>query len=291
MNVPSASTPLPLLDAEGRVFAVLAGSPRDEDSWNTTVRDAAKAMQDLEASYRWPANGKPNRRGPYPSATVGVSYGGGQKRPSNIAQGRNADAVNNILKSPSIIRLTGFINSAFSLFAPELHKHYNNNLNNILKNDPTLRRPFDNLVFAAATFNLGGRVATKIHLDHLNHATGWCGVVALGDFDPKTGGHLVLWDLKIAVEFPSGAVIFIPSAILRHSNIAIAEHETRMSFTQFTARGLFRWEECGFRSQKDFEAEGLQHAKSGEQRFREGIVRFGIWDELNASALERLRGV
>ncbi|KAI0685212.1 hypothetical protein C8T65DRAFT_592686 [Cerioporus squamosus] len=284
-------TPLPLLDAEGHVFAVLAGSPRDEASWSTAVRDATKAMQDLEAEYRFPANAKPNRRGPYPSATVGVSYGGGQKRPSNIAQGRNADAINNILKSPSIIRLAGFINSAFNLFAPELHKHYHKNFNNILKSDPTLRRPFDNSVFAAATFKLGGRVATKIHLDHLNHTTGWCAVVALGDFDPKTGGHLVLWDLRIAVEFPPGAVIFIPSAILRHSNIPVAEHETRMSFTQFTAGGLFRWEECGFRSQKDFEANGLQHAKSGEQRFREGIARLGIWDALKASALERSRAV
>ena len=180
---------------------------------------------------------------------------------------------------------------AFNLFAPQLHAHYQSNLQNLLKSDATLKRPFDNSVFAAATFNLGGHVATKVHLDHLNLATGWCGIVALGDYDPKTGGHLVLWDLEVVIEFPPGAVILIPSAILRHSNVAVAPTETRSSFTQYTAGGLFRWEDCGFQKQKQFEERGCQHALSGEQRFQEGVQRFSQWEELRASAMDRIGSV
>ena len=36
-------------------------------------------MQDLEKTYRWAANAPCNRRGDYPSVTVGFSYGGGQR--------------------------------------------------------------------------------------------------------------------------------------------------------------------------------------------------------------------
>ena len=98
-----------------------------------------------------------------------------------------------------------------------MHALYQCNLQNLLNSDPTLNRPFNNSVFAAATFNLGGHVATKVHLDHMNVATGWCGVVALGDYNPKTGGHLVLWDLDVAIEFPPGATILLPSDMVTPS--------------------------------------------------------------------------
>ncbi|RPD55261.1 hypothetical protein L226DRAFT_470756, partial [Lentinus tigrinus ALCF2SS1-7] len=283
-------TPLPLLDSDGRVFAILAGSPRDDTSWQACVRDAARAMKDLRREYRFAANPKPNRRGDYPIVTVGISYGGGQKWPSNMAQTKhNSRVVSNILKHPAIKRVAGFINTAFQLYAPDVHEHYHACLNDLLKSDPTLTRPFDNSVFAAGTFNLGARVATKVHLDHMNLATGWCGIIALGDFDPTTGGHLALWDLKLLLQFPPGAVIFIPSAILRHSNVAVSAHETRLSFTQYTAGGLFRWRDCGFRSKKAFENAGLQDTQGGENRFREGVARFSKWEDLMASVLESIK--
>ena len=120
----------------------------------------------------------------------------------------------------------------------------------LCQQDDTLRRVFDNCIYAAATFNIGPKVSTYVHTDHLNFAAGWCAVFALGDFDPAKGGHLVIWDLGLVIEFPSGSLIFLPSAILRHSNIPVQENESRHSFTQYTAGGLFRWAECGFQSQK-----------------------------------------
>jgi len=43
------------------------------------------------------------------------------------------------------------------------------------------------------------------------------------------------------IEFPPGATILIPSAIVTHFNMPVEENETRHSFTQYAAGGLFRW--------------------------------------------------
>ncbi len=96
-----------------------------------------------------------------------------------------------------------------------------------------------NSIFSCATFNFGPRTLCFRHTDSGNLPFGWCTITALGWFDPKRGGHLVLWDLKLIIDFPPGSTILIPSAILLHSNTAIAPGERRYSFTQYTSGGLF----------------------------------------------------
>jgi hypothetical protein len=66
------------------------------------------------------------------------------------------------------------------------------------------------------------------------------------------GGHLILWDLGLVINFPSGSTVLIPSSVIRHSNTDIQEGETHYSFTQYAAGGLFRWVYNGFCSDKEF---------------------------------------
>jgi hypothetical protein len=72
-------------------------------------------------------------------------------------------------------------------------------------------------------------------------------MAALGFFDPTKGAQIVLWDLKVIIEFPPGAQILIPSAILYHSNASIQQGEERYSFTQYCSGPLFRWVDTGFK--------------------------------------------
>lgn len=74
-----------------------------------------------------------------------------------------------------------------------------------------------------------------------------CAIQSLGPFDPKFGGHLILWDLRLVIEFPPGATILIPSATLTHSNIPVRDGESRVSFTQYTSGAIFRYVDNGFR--------------------------------------------
>lgn len=115
-----------------------------------------------------------------------------------------------------------------------------------------LRRPYDDKAggFPCRSFNLGSQTVTTPHLDDKNFAYAWCSITALGDFNPDLGGHLVLWDFNLAVRFPPGSTIMIPSALFLHSNASIQKDETRYSIVQYAAGGLFRWAHRGFMTEK-----------------------------------------
>ena len=216
---------------------------------------------------------------------------------STCAKGNEA-IVQETLTHPCFSRIVGFINGeyllhqciahliqhasagAFKLFAPDVHAEYARVLDGILDSDESLTRPFSNSVFAAATFNCGRRVTTLPHTDSHNYAPGWCAVMAMGDYDPRIGGHLVLWELKLIIEFPAGSTVFIPSATINHSNIAVQPHERRYSITQYTAGGLARWVACGFKTLKSLAVDGETLAMCGTERWREGVGLLATWGEL-----------
>lgn len=131
-------------------------------------------------------------------------------------------------------------------YAPKLYKDYADTLEALMKNDPKLQWNFANSIFPSATINFGPNAVCFDHLDYFNRAIGWCDVCALGNYNPKTGGHLILFDIKRVIEFPPGSHILIPSALMRHGNTPIKNGETRRGFTQYAAGALFRWVENGF---------------------------------------------
>ena len=110
---------------------------------------------------------------------------------------------------------------------------------------PGLRNNFPGSVFGAAAFNFGGNVWTFKHRDFLNWPFGWCAITALGSFDPTRSAQLILWELKLVINFPHASTILIPSAVITHSNTPVAEGDVRTSFTQYTAGAIFRWVENG----------------------------------------------
>lgn len=133
-----------------------------------------------------------------------------------------------------------------------------------------LRWNFRNSIFPAITFNCGPTTVCVEHEDYGNAANMMCAITALGRYNPARGGHVVLYPLNEAYEFPSGSTILIPSSTLSHGNTPIARNEIRQSITQYCAGGLLRWVEYDFRSAKTLMAE-----KGGPER-REAIDR-GRW--------------
>ena len=99
------------------------------------------------------------------------------------------------------------------------------------------------------------------------------------------GGHLVLKDLGIVVEFPPGSTILIPSTLITHYNTPVRPHETRFSIVQYAAGGLFRWVENGFKTDAAWEA-GASRAtaearkRSDQQRWRGALSAFTTLHEL-----------
>jgi hypothetical protein len=165
----------------------------------------------------------------------------------------------------------------FQVYFPKMHDRYQETLDELINRDPKLRRMFPGTPFAAASVNFGPKTESFPHRDWANFAPGQCTITSLGDFDPKKGGHLALWDLGLVVCFPPGSVIFLPSALVRHSNTPIAPHERRYSFAQYTPGGLFRWVFNGFKPgpKKLVESSELQ-----EKRWLGGVGLFSKLSEL-----------
>jgi hypothetical protein len=86
------------------------------------------------------------------------------------------------------------LTGAFSVWAQDLHQEYATHLDTVV-DKLSLKRNFDNSVFACAGANLGPRVTCAPHLDSANLPNGWCAVTAFGQFDHRKGGHMVLEEL------------------------------------------------------------------------------------------------
>ncbi|KAJ7432671.1 hypothetical protein B0H11DRAFT_1940164 [Mycena galericulata] len=278
----------PIVDSQGKVFGLFGGHPNDPN-WMRDVHDPAVAAMDkarMECSISDPDTY--HRRGNWPGLTGGQSHGGGQVKPGTLVNGViNAAVLACLFSNLAFMRLAGFATGLFANWAPRLFDYYVIYMRRFYGRNSHLKRPFLNGIWSAVTFNLGPRTCSIGHRDFANLAFGWCAITALGDFDYTKGGHLILWDCKLILEFPPGSTILIPSAAIFHSNIPIATGERRYSFTQYTAGGLFRWVEHGFQSEEAYFAsltpeEQRSEREAGRERWSNGGDLFSTLAELQS---------
>ncbi|KAJ6536257.1 hypothetical protein B0H19DRAFT_1317914 [Mycena capillaripes] len=244
-----------ILDADGRIVAVLLGRPEGND-WDEVIAEMAGVSEGVRRrGVRrgvFQAKQRVHLRGSYFKLGHGVTKGPGQKRPGNLAHSKESRQLLKLITlNHSIRRIAGFQSSGLARFLPKLYKEYCNTLRGIFESQPELEHLFPNSVFPAATWNLGPSVVTRDHEDGRNAPHGMCGVTSAGDFNHKRGGHIYLKQLKTVIEFPSGSSISIPSAAITHGNTAIGKGETRYSMTQYAAGELFRWAAYGYQGIKD----------------------------------------
>lgn len=292
---------IPILDEGGRNIGLCAGS--DAADWLQVHQSAAAALEEARGRMSWGPEDRRHRRGRFFARNVGISHGGGQTKPMVLHHSSPDDEIlSGLLKHPSFVRMAGHASGRqtkhlltvrcsclrpgiFATWAPRLHSYYADHLQELLDHDSTLTRNFENSVFAACAFNFGPQTVCHRHRDQANLPFGWCAVTALGNYDYKKGGHLVLWDLGLVIEFPPGSTIFIPSASLEHSNTSIQKEERRYSFTQYTAGGIFRWVDYGFQKADEYLASLSEEkrqavAREGRDRLAFGLSLFSTIDEL-----------
>ncbi|KAJ3546784.1 hypothetical protein NM688_g5476 [Phlebia brevispora] len=249
-------TPTVFQDKHGRIFTALAGQPTGDPTWLGAV----------QAPWRAAAVGTSV------ALSSGITHGGGGSMPGNLVPRRAVfqRAISRMQGDPSLGRLAGFQSSAFYWFAPKVYRQYGAMQDALHAHHPLLVQNFNNSVFPAATYNLGPQTVTRGHTDSKNLAYGWCALTALGTYDPTKGGHLVLFQLGLIIEFPPGSTILIPSAVLRHGNAPVQPGEERMSFAQYAAGALFQWVKAGFRTLKVLEVEDPERHRwvqsSGKKR-------------------------
>ncbi|KAJ3861147.1 hypothetical protein EV359DRAFT_66722 [Lentinula novae-zelandiae] len=196
----------------------------------------------------------PHKRGAFPAYNRGVTMGMGNAHPVVLNPRSMTQVLNRLVGHSAFQRMARYQNAAFGLWAPRVYAEYEKVYNTIHSN-LELPENFPGVVFTAAAFNFGGDVWTFKHRDSLNWAFGWCAITVLGDFYATRSAQIILWELKLVVDFPHAATILLPSAVITHSNTPVAYGDVRISFTQYTAGAIFRWVENGCRTEEVFEKE------------------------------------
>ncbi|KAG6835952.1 hypothetical protein H0H93_012949 [Arthromyces matolae] len=305
-------SPHVLLDKKERIFVVLAGNPNSVEAdtllpvadytvyepttprrWAHVIRACERTMSGVLMDGKrygvFTKDTESHRRGDFHAVACGVSFGGGQQKPMNLLQKPKYKEVlvRKLLNDPNLQTVAKFQSDSLKRYAPRIHAYQAQSLTALYHHDDDLRPNFSNSIYPAATFNLGPASVTAMHIDTANAECLLCAITSFGTYNPMHGGHLVLFDIGLAIVFPPGSTILIPSALLRHGNTQIQDGETRLSFTQYCAGGLLRWIQHGFRSQKSFR---LQYGKGWlekfrkadgcpEQRRRNGLQRFSKYFE------------
>ncbi|KAK7016198.1 hypothetical protein VNI00_018963 [Paramarasmius palmivorus] len=307
---PSSSRPL--TSTSGAVMGVVIPAPQNDPSWAENVQAANQMIERLGLVARFtpprltksqqqlmalglagPTTAHP-RRGVHNSLAYGPSIGNGQKQPQMMRISRqNQPVLDEIRNSRVFQRMARFMSCGLLGWAPSLFMYYARSIAPLLAKHSDLHLPFEKCIFTAFTVNFGPRTVCYPHRDVKNLAFGWCGITALGDYDWTRGGHFVIWDLKLVVEFPPGTTILIPSAMVCHSNTAISPSEKRYSFAMYTAGGLFRWVEHGFIPEKLYQAtrSRAQAVVEGKDRWTSGLALFSTLEELSKTSMVKERSL
>ncbi|KAF5380091.1 hypothetical protein D9615_006268 [Tricholomella constricta] len=285
--------PHAIVDKDDRGIVFLVGHPND-DSWPQVASAAEEAITQArlrgEEKKLFKSDQLSHRRGRFFALASGVSHGGGQTRPGNLVHSTKVRALlDEVLGDPSVQRIAGFQSSAFAYYAPKIYRDYASNLEALYVHDPQLQINFPHSIFPAITINFGPETVTLDHTDPANVAYGMCLLTSGGNYDPTKGGHLILFDLGLVIEFPPGATIMLPSSILRHGNCPIQGGERRISISQYCAGGLFRWVKYGFQTSDSLEArkggKDLKRKLEGddEGRTKEALNLFSKVSELSST--------
>ena len=228
-------------DKVKRITSVCVSKPAGDESWEELQQRAAQAIESARSRLYFSKKDRDHRRGGFPALAVGISHGGGQPYPKMRRQDpRNQDALQDLLSEPAFERISGhatgkllsfdehllsaLFTGAFAQWAPRLCAYENRYLTELIEHDRQLRREnkhpkpseeelrrvWPRTPWAATTFNFGPQTVCFKHIDYNNLAFGWCAITALGTFDHTKGGHLILWDLGIIIEFRAGCMIPIP---------------------------------------------------------------------------------
>ncbi|KAJ2932129.1 hypothetical protein H1R20_g4968, partial [Candolleomyces eurysporus] len=194
------------------------------------VTDMSNAQANIEFSASNATDIDDCNRGDFRTISTGISHGGGQKEPRNLNHtAQNSSAVSKLLRSSAVRSIARWQSECYETWMPKLFAANKQLLANLLQWKPTLSPNFASSVFGSTTFNFGPSVVCDFHMDHLNWATGMCAITSGGTFNYKKGGHLVLKQYRLIVEFPPCVTILLPSAIVSHGNLPISPGEYRIS--------------------------------------------------------------
>ncbi|KAL0577957.1 hypothetical protein V5O48_004028 [Marasmius crinis-equi] len=280
-------TPMPIVDSTGRIISCLLGRPNDP-TYDAALESLFDEVIRITDERDFGQEGDSRRGQKFKAFNSGIAMPMGSKRPVNLSNGDMAETLEHLMGHEGTKRLYYEYKDTLNESIDRLDElKAEEELTGTPSNTKPLKRNFPNSVFSCCTFNFGRNVWTYKHRDFFNWPFGWCFITALGRFDATKGGQLVLWELKLVIDFPAGATVAIPSAVVTHSNIPVAKGDMRSSFTEYSSGLIFRWRENGFRTEKELEKEDKKKYQDmlsrKEQAYLERVQLYSTLEELTVS--------
>ncbi|KAL1713847.1 hypothetical protein EV715DRAFT_210798 [Schizophyllum commune] len=252
----------------------------------------AHTIREVQGRIPFSEEEQDHRRGFFDVKAIGISHGGGQKQPGPLKHlDKTQKQLLRITKLKPMRRIAHLNSGAFQNWQPDTFDHYAETKTKLIGWRPRLRRFFNfpKSVWSCLTINFGPRTVCTPHRDFNNLSHGFCAITALGSFNPDRGGHLILRELKLAIRFPPGSSIILPSALITHHNTNIGPDETRYSVTQYTSGAIFRFVEHGLQLDTDYykslDAAGLRKAReANSSRWAKGVAMLSRLPKLRRDA-------
>ncbi|KAF8228435.1 hypothetical protein L208DRAFT_1291554 [Tricholoma matsutake] len=131
------------------------GQP-EEQRWSKALAALDKEMEEAQAQCSFALKDLDHHRGFFPALAAGISFGGGQTMPGNLAHSRpNHKVLQKLLHHPSLIRISNFANGAFATWFPKMYKYYYDTLRPLYKWDDELEHLFLDSIWTAISLNFG----------------------------------------------------------------------------------------------------------------------------------------
>ena len=116
---------------------------------------------------------------------------------------------------------------------------------------------------------------------------GLCAICALGSYNPIEGGHIILFNLGLVIQFPPSSIMLISSSTICHGNVRIKPHEMRQSFTQYYSGGLLWWVAYGFKAVKSCKVDIKHHFEEIHNQHHVNVL--GLFSKLHELHHDRVQ--
>jgi hypothetical protein len=146
--------------------------------------------------------------------------------------------------------------------------------------------PFAGSIYPAVTLDLGPFPIALGRRLHRNAPAVPCTITNLGNFDATRGGHLILFDYGLVIEFSPNSTAQILSGCVRYANTAISGGEYRAAMTQYMSAGLSRHVAYGFRPHDALPKDEAQALAADGPSRRERVL--GMLSTLSSLLTDRL---
>ena len=103
------SSPMPIVDVNGKVIAVFAGHPADP-VWEKKQHEACEKLEKARETIQEKDSNQTPRRGEFKTMRCGVSHGGGQKKPQNLCNNKqNEEMLKELNGDPFFQSLASYV--------------------------------------------------------------------------------------------------------------------------------------------------------------------------------------